>query len=84
MLRAPAYLKLQAVSVLVLLRETRSDDQPVLMIASFVLTAAVAICLLPLIAFHFLLILLGMVGEAYRFTRFWPAHQNPHHLVIGP
>ena len=67
-----------------LLRGTSSDDQPVLMIASFVLTAAVAICLLPLITFHFLLILLGMVGEADRFSQHWFAHQNPHHLVLGP
>ena len=67
-----------------LLRGTSSDDQPVLMIASFVLTAAVAICLLPLIAFHVLLILLGMVGEADRFNEHWSARQKPHLLVLGP
>lgn len=52
---------LQAASSLGLLRSLPLQNQPLPLIATFALTAGVAICLGPLIIFHTVLLTLGMV-----------------------
>ena len=52
---------MQGVTALGLLRGSQPGEQPWLFIASFVLTAAVAVCLVPLLVFHVALIVRGKV-----------------------